>query len=260
VVEELAHIDADWVLFTDDILSHDMNRLERLCDLILERGIRKRYVANARIEIADRMDVVRKMERAGFAALLLGIESAQDRTLRSLGKGFDVARVERLLGELRHSRMLLHGYFILGCIGETEEDMLAIAPFARRVGVDTLGLSALRTVPFDGLRQLVAESPGYHVSSDGQVYSDGISRDKLREIRRAIWRRFYTPGHLLRLAWKVLRGRLVTPGLLVRLAIAGVKGGWARRRRKLRQARGKTPGRGDTETRRRGEQQPRLNH
>jgi radical SAM superfamily enzyme YgiQ (UPF0313 family) len=236
VVEELARIDADWVLFTDDILSHDMGRLERLCDLILERGIRKRYVANARIEIAERMDVVRKMERAGFAALLVGIESARDRTLRSLGKGFDTAKVERLLGILRRSRMLIHGYFILGCIGETEEDMLAIAPFARRVGVDTLGLSALRTVPFDGLRELVAESPGYHVSQRGFVYSDGLSRERLDEIRRNIWRRFYSPGHVLRLAWKVLRGRLVGPALLARLAVAGIRGGLARRRRKLRRA------------------------
>jgi radical SAM superfamily enzyme YgiQ (UPF0313 family) len=189
-------------------------------------------VANARIEIASRMDVVRKMEQAGFAALLLGIESAQDRTLRSLAKGFDTAKIERCLGTLRHTRMMLHGYFILGCIGENEEDMLAIAPFARRLGLDTVGLSALRTVPFDGLRQLVAETPGYHVSREGFVYSDRIPRDKLRDIRRAIWRRFYSPGHVLGLAWKLLRGRLVAPSLLARLLVAGIKGGLAKRRRK----------------------------
>jgi anaerobic magnesium-protoporphyrin IX monomethyl ester cyclase len=232
VVEELGHMDADLVLFTDDIFNHDMDRAERLCDLIIERGIRKRYVVNARIEIAARMDVVRKMEQAGFVALLLGIESAQDRTLRSLAKGFDTAKIEKCLDTLRHTRMLLHGYFILGCIGETEEDMLAIAPFARRVGLDTLGLSALRTVPFDGLRQLVADSPGYHVSGKGFVYSEQISRKRLQQIRRIIWRRFYSPGHVLRLAWKLLRGRLVTPGLLARLLVGGIKGGLARRRRK----------------------------
>jgi radical SAM superfamily enzyme YgiQ (UPF0313 family) len=183
------------------------------------------------------MDVVRKMEQAGFAALLLGIESAQDRTLRSLGKGFDTQKIERCLGALRHTRMLLHGYFILGCLGETEEDMLAIAPFARRVGLDTLGLSALRTVPYDGLRQLVADTPGYHVSKGGFVYSNVISREKLREIRRNIWRKFYSPGHVLRLAWKFLRGRLVTPALLARLLVAGIRGGLVRRRRKLRESR-----------------------
>jgi len=232
VVEELGRMKADLVLFTDDIFNHDMDRAEKLCDLIIASGIRKRYVVNARIEISARMDVVRKMEQAGFVALLLGIESAQDRTLRSLAKGFDTGKIEKCLDTLRHTRMLLHGYFILGCIGETEEDMLAIAPFARRVGLDTLGLSVLRTVPFDGLRQLVADSPGYHVSSKGFVYSDQISRDRLGKIRRAIWRRFYSPGHVLRLAWKLLRGRLVTPALLAWLLVVGIKGGLARRRRK----------------------------
>jgi anaerobic magnesium-protoporphyrin IX monomethyl ester cyclase len=232
VVEELGRMDADLVLFTDDILNHDMDRVSRLCDLIMERGIRKCYVANARIEISARMDVVRKMEKAGFVALLLGIESAQDRTLRSLAKGFDTAKIERCFAILRHTRMLLHGYFILGCIGETEEDMLSIAPFARRLGLDTVGLSALRTVPFDGLRQLVADTPGYRISSEGFVYSDLISREKRRDIQRAIWRRFYSPGHVLRLAWKLLRGRMVTPALLARLLVAGVKGRLARRRRK----------------------------
>ena len=187
-------MDADLVLFTDDILNHDMDRVSRLCDLIMERGIRKGYVANARIEISARMDVVRKMEKAGFVALLLGIESAQDRTLRSLAEGFDTAKIESCFGILRHTRMLLHGYFILGCIGETEEDMLAIAPFARRLGLDTVGLSALRTVPFDGLRQLVTDTPGYHISSEGFVYSDLISREQLRDIQRAIWRRFSRRG------------------------------------------------------------------
>jgi hypothetical protein len=41
----------------------------------------KKYIINARLEIARRPDVIRKMELAGFAILLLGIESAQDKAL-----------------------------------------------------------------------------------------------------------------------------------------------------------------------------------
>ena len=66
--------------------------------------------------------------------------------------------------------MILHCYFIVGNIGETEEEMLQVASFARELGVDTLGLSRLRTNPHDGLAELVAASPGYHVSPEGFVY------------------------------------------------------------------------------------------
>lgn len=232
VVEELEKVDADLVIFTDDVFTHHPERAARIAELIVERGIRKRFVVNSRIEISRRMDVIRKMEKAGFVALLLGIESSQDKTLKSMNKGFDTAKIVERFDKLRHTSMILHGYFILGCIGETEEEMLEIAPFAHKLGVDTLGLSPLRTHPHDGLSQLVAETPGYHVSSSGFVYSDEISRERLREIRRKVWRRFYTPGHMLRLAWKFLRGGVFTPRMLLRVLLAAGRGELARRRRR----------------------------
>lgn len=236
VVEELAGMSADVVGFTDDVFTHDMDRVAAICDLIVKRDIRKRYVVNSRIEISRRMDVVRKMERAGFAALLLGVESAQDRTLTAMNKGFNRARIEEHFRVLRHTSMILHGYFILGCIGESEAEMLEIAPFARSLGLDTVGLSPLRTVPYDGLRDLVAANPGYHVSGRGFVYSDAISREDLRRIRRQIWRRFYTPAHAMGLGWKLLRGGMIPWTRLPRLLFAGARGTWSkygpRRRRK----------------------------
>ena len=33
--------------------------------------------------------------------------------------------------------MILHGYFILGCVGESVDDMLGSAQFARERGLDT---------------------------------------------------------------------------------------------------------------------------
>ena len=52
VAEELARIEAPVVAFTDDLFTFDMDRVDRICDLILARGIRKKYIINARLEIA----------------------------------------------------------------------------------------------------------------------------------------------------------------------------------------------------------------
>ena len=205
VVDELAQMDAKLVGFTDYLFTHDMDRVERICDLILARGIRKQYVVNARLEIARRPDVLRKMERAGFLMLLLGIESAHDKTLRSMRKGFDTAKIREFCGILRHSRMILHGYFILGCVGESVADMLAIGPFARELGLDTIGLSCLRHSPYSGLDDLVASSPGYHISASGKVYSDHCSPEEMRRVRRQIHGQFYTAGGIARIARKGLQ-------------------------------------------------------
>jgi radical SAM superfamily enzyme YgiQ (UPF0313 family) len=117
IVEELAQIKAPLVSFTDDLFTYDMDRVGQICDLILTRGIRKKYLINARLEIAKRPDVLRKMEQAGFAVILLGIESAHDKTLRSMRKGFNTAKIREYFEVLRNRAMIMHGYFIMGNIG-----------------------------------------------------------------------------------------------------------------------------------------------
>ena len=218
VVRELEETDAKYVIFVDDNFTHDMDRVAAICDLIQRRGIRKRYAVNARVEIARRPDVLRKMERAGFSVLLLGIESAQDRTLRSMKKGFGTKRLREYFRVLRKTRMILHGYFIIGSIGETEEEMMEIAPFARALGLDSLGLSPLRNSRYSGLEELVAVNPAYHIKANGEIFSDALSTARLREIRHSICRHFYwRPGQVLSMLTKMLRNELMPLNMLPRL-------------------------------------------
>ncbi len=49
VVDEIATSPARNILFSDDNFFIDPRRVERICDLLLARGIDKRYFANARI-------------------------------------------------------------------------------------------------------------------------------------------------------------------------------------------------------------------
>ena len=202
IVDELAEIKATIVGFTDDLFTFDMDRVGRICDLLMARGIRKKYFFNARLEIARRPDILRKMERAGFMMALLGIESAHDKTLRSMGKGFNTAQIREYCKVLRNRAMILHGYFILGNIGESVEEMKQIIPFAHELGIDTLGLSMLRVSPFSGLKELVADNPGYHVADSGKIYSDHCSIKELRKLRRRLNRDFYNVPQVLRLLRK----------------------------------------------------------
>jgi len=206
IVREIEQIDADLVLFVDDVFTHDPDRVARICDLLIAKGIRKHYIVNARLEIAKRPDVIRKMEQAGFLALLVGIESTQDATLRSMGKGFTVDLIRRRFEVLRKSTMIINAYFIVGNIGETEEQMLSTAPFARSLGVDLIHVSRLRSDPYSGLIELVEQTPGYHVGPDGFVYREDSSAQHIANLRKRIDRRFHTPLHVARVVLKLWRG------------------------------------------------------
>jgi radical SAM superfamily enzyme YgiQ (UPF0313 family) len=209
IVEELAQIKAPLIAFTDEVFTHDMDHVERICDLILDRGIRKKYIINARLEIARRPDVMRKMELAGFAMLLLGIESAQDKTLRSMRKGFNTGKVREYFAVLRYRPMILNGYFILGNIGESVEEMMQIVPFAHELELDTLVLCLLRNNPHSGLDELVAQNSGYHIAPNGKVYSDHCSEKELRQLRRRLDQKFFNKCQLLRILDKGRRSGLL---------------------------------------------------
>jgi radical SAM superfamily enzyme YgiQ (UPF0313 family) len=141
VVAEIKTIEADVIVFADDIFTADMDWVGRVCDLIIKEGIKKKYLINARLEVAKRADVLTKMYKAGFMAFLLGIESAQDKTLASMNKGFTTAKVREYFEVLRQFNFIYHCYFIIGNIGETKDEMLDIVNFSHELSVDTLGLS-----------------------------------------------------------------------------------------------------------------------
>lgn len=202
VIEELKNVSAKVILFSDDNLFVDMKRAQELCDKIIEHKINKRFVAQARLEIAKYPHLLEKMVKAGFKALLLGIESPHDRILTQLNKGFDSATIRKAFKVLTKYPIYYSGYFIYGNIGETKEEMLYIAQFAKEIGVDSIACNKLRIEKFSPLKELAQNSPGYHITDRGEFYSDMYDYPALKKIGRTIKFSFYTPSRYLRILWK----------------------------------------------------------
>jgi len=218
VVAEIKTIEADVIGFADDIFTADMEWVERVCDLIIKEGIKKKYVINARLEVAKRPDVLKKMYKAGFMVFLIGIESAQDKTLASMNKGFTTAKVRGYFEVLRQFNFIYHCYFIIGNIGEAKDEMLDIVNFSHELGVDTLGLSVLRATRYSPLKDMLKELDDYHIEeSSGRVYSDKISVEELQQIRRDVYASFFTIPAILRVLKKLVIHRLLTLGRVYRI-------------------------------------------
>jgi len=210
VLEELKTVTADVVLFSDDNLFTNLERAERLCDLILENGIRKIFAVQARVDIAKHRRLLDKAQQAGFKVFLIGVESPHDRILAQLQKGITQQQIREAFAVLTQYDFLLHGYFIYGNIGETEEEMVYIAKFAKEIGADTINFHKLRIEKYSPLKEVVETTPGYHYDYiGGPVYSDRYGRDELKRIRNRIRSEFYDVPQLLRIAGKAWRIGLV---------------------------------------------------
>jgi len=210
VIEELKTIRADIVLVADDNFFTNPERSEQICDQILENGIRKTFAVQARIDVARHPRVLEKAQKAGFKVFLIGIESPHDRILAQIQKGFTQQQVREAFAVLTRYDFYLHGYFIYGNIGETEEEMVYIARFAKEVGLDSISFQKLRIEKFSPLKEVVEQTPGYHFDRiGGPVYSDRYGLKELKRIRNRIRSEFYDRRQFLRILRKARRIGLV---------------------------------------------------
>jgi len=224
VIEELKTVTADVVLFSDDNMFTNPKRAEQLCDLIIENGIRKIFVVQARIDVAKHRRLLDKAPQAGFKVFLIGVESPHDRILGQLQKGITQQQIRDAFAVLTQYDFHLHGYFIYGNIGETEEEMLYIPKFAKEIGVDTISFHKLRIEKFSPLKEVVEATPGYYYERiGGPVYSDRYGLKELKRIRNRIRSEFYDVPQLLRIAKKARRIGLVdgrdAVGMLLKLPV-----------------------------------------
>lgn len=211
VMEEIRGITADVIMFSDDNFFTNPKRSKELCDLIIASGIKKSFIIQTRIEIARDEELLQKAERAGFKIFLIGIESPHDRILKQFNKGFTQAQVREAFKVLNRYNFFIHGYFIYGYIGETEEEMLYIAQFAKELKLDSISFQKLRVDKYSPLREVIDNTPGYHyTSTHGSVYSDRHSIKDLKRIRKRIRARYYTLAQVYRMFRKIRRLRMIS--------------------------------------------------
>jgi radical SAM superfamily enzyme YgiQ (UPF0313 family) len=231
VVRELEEVEAPYLLFTDDHFAADVKRVEKICDLILSRKIKKTLATALRIEVAFHDEVLRKMFEAGFKVLSLGIESTSDKTLSEMEKGFDTHKVREACSRLRKYPFVLIGYFLIGNMGESEEDMLKIAAFADELGLNFIYPSYLKIEKYSHMVELVENSPEYYIDNKGFICSKRYSRDQLKSIRRRVHRNFYTVPKYLSIWRKVFQSRMVSWREAFIISSCGLKHAVDRKRR-----------------------------
>jgi len=206
VIEELKQIKADFVLFSDDNFFTNPKRSEKLCDLIIENNIKKTFAVQARIDMAKHPKILDKAWKAGFRIFLIGVESPHDRILKNLSKGITQQQIRDGFAVLEKYDFFLHGYFIYGNIGETEEEMLYIPKFAREIKLDSITFQKLRIEKFSPLKEIVESTPGYYYNRiGGPVYSDRYGRKELKNIRDKIQRDFYDTRQIVHILRKIGR-------------------------------------------------------
>ena len=192
VVAELEETDATIVHIVDANFAADTKRVEKICDLLIQRDVRHLYACEIRVNPLYRSaELVRKMEQAGFFMFMVGLESYQPRLLKAMRKGYTVTMARKAFEHLGQTKILTLGNFLIGNPGETEGQMLAIADYAADLGVDFISPNKIYAYENTDFEQWVLSQPGMKVAGRRRyVVSDQFGVEDLRRIQARIMLRF----------------------------------------------------------------------
>ncbi len=147
VLEEVRRVRHDYIFFYDDNFAASPTRTRKLLEAMLSAGIRKKWTAQVRVDVARDPDLVALMARAGCTRLYIGLESVDDAALRAMNKRQRVADIVHAVETLHRFGIAVHGMFILGTDEDRPGQAEATVRFCRRHRIDSVQFMLLTPVP-----------------------------------------------------------------------------------------------------------------
>jgi len=187
-------------MIEDDIFNMDLDRAKRICDLVIESGLKLgfQFGNGVRLERFDE-ELVRKLAQAGTHHMAIAVESANDRIQKLIKKHLKLDRFNEVLGWARKYDIETLGFFMLGFPGETVEEIDQTIRFACKSHFDEALFSIATPYAGTELNDLVRATGSYEGGNDVHDEWEGIVKvkseewdhDKLRSLQRKAYFLFF---------------------------------------------------------------------
>ncbi len=203
-------------MIEDDIFNFDMDRAKRICDLIVESGMKValQFGNGIRLERIDE-ELVRKLARAGTHHIAIAIESASPRVQKRSKKYLKLHMVNDVVGWMRKYGINTLGFFMIGFPTETVEEINMTIRFACKTDLDEAlfsivipyaGTELSREILRDGLYDANRETD--HLHEVAKIRTNDFDFGTLKRMQRKAYLLFFlTRFRFLRMLPKLLSVR-----------------------------------------------------
>lgn len=194
------------VFFDDDTFTDDRERTETIAKLLGPIGLT--WSCNAKANVP--YETLRIMRDNGCRLLLVGFESGNQEILNNIRKGLRLDRVREFCAHCKELGLAIHGTFIIGLPGETEETIAQTIRFAREIDPNSLQVSLAAPYPGTELYQQALENGWFDgdavVNADGiqipALRYEGLSAAQMGEAVERFYKSFYFRPRVL---WRMIR-------------------------------------------------------
>jgi radical SAM superfamily enzyme YgiQ (UPF0313 family) len=135
------------IFFYDDNFTAKPARTKELLRGMIERGIKTRWTAQARVDVVRDEEMLELMRKSGCIFLYLGLESINPLTLESYRKEQTVQDIAEAVEILHQHGIRVHGMFVLGSDDDDVKTIRETVRFARGLKIDTVQFLVLTPIP-----------------------------------------------------------------------------------------------------------------
>ena len=199
LLEELHRVKA---LGVSDIYFYDPNftvrrtRCLEMLQAVIDVRLGISFSCNSHITVDQ--DVIAKLKEAGCHTIMFGIENADDSILKQYSKGITRNRIRETLASCRGLGLRTFGYFLIGLPGETEQTIRETIDFATELPLNFASFNLPSPVEGTGLyaeakKAGVLKEAGRTLdrSNEVSITLPGMSEQRLLDLKRSAYRRFY---------------------------------------------------------------------
>jgi len=191
--------------FYDDTFNFDRDRTRKICDLIVEKGLKiNLYFPNGLRSDRLEKDIVEKMAKAGTRVMCFAIETVSERLQKLLKRNLKFENITNMIEVAVKNGIHAEGFFMIGHPTETREEMLATINFAADSPLHSAAVSI--AIPQKGTElytnYIGADTP-QNLGEGYYEYASSISQLPPQEVRNLLsytFRKFYLrPGRIVRI-------------------------------------------------------------
>jgi hopanoid biosynthesis associated radical SAM protein HpnJ len=131
------------IFFDDDTFAWAKNRTIALCEKL--KPLKKTWSCTSRVHTD--YETLKAMREAGCRLLIVGFESGDPQVLKNIKKGATVEQAREFMRNCKKLGIRVHGDFIIGLPGETQETIKTTVKFAEEIDCETIQVSIAHSYP-----------------------------------------------------------------------------------------------------------------
>ncbi|MBI5195882.1 MAG: radical SAM protein [Nitrospirae bacterium] len=187
--------------FSDDELTLNRNYFIDLCKGLIKSGLNLKWECSNGVRL-DTLDdeVLDIMYKAGCRYISVGIESGNNRILKSMKKNISTEVIREKVAMVKRSKVVPQGLFMVGFPDETEEDIRKTIDFAIELDIDKTNFSIFMPLPGSEIFDELVAGGALEIDRinwddmkpDKVIFRNSlVSPEKLKQLQRYAYMKFY---------------------------------------------------------------------